>query len=70
VSTGTESRLFFLARIAHARRRWRGSPSATRLDYQRQARPLAPQAADEPHPTLMRAPAAPLRKAGLPLAAS
>ena len=32
--------------------------SATRLGYQRQARLLAPKAADEPHPTLLRTPAA------------
>ncbi len=37
--------------------------SATRLGYRKQARLLAPQAEDEPHPTLMRTPAAPLRGA-------
>ena len=37
--------------------------SATRLDYPKQTRLLAPKAEDEPHPTRMRTPAAPLRGA-------
>ena len=41
-----------------------GTASATRLGYPRQARLLALKAKDEPHPTLMRTPAAPLRGAG------
>ena len=40
-----------------------GHRSATRLGYPRQARLPAPQAEDEPHPTLIRTPAAPLRGA-------
>jgi hypothetical protein len=38
--------------------------SATRLSYRRQTRLLAPLAADEPHPTLIRTPAARPRRAG------
>ena len=37
--------------------------SATRLGYRKQTRLLAPKAKDEPHPTLIRTPAAPLRGA-------
>src|SRR5262245_26054378 len=40
-----------------------GTASATRLGYRQQARLRAPQAADEPHPTLPRTLAAPLRRA-------
>src|SRR5579872_3655976 len=38
--------------------------SAIRLGYQRQTRLLAQKAADEPHPTRMRTPAAQPRRAG------
>ena len=38
-----------------------GSPAATRLGYREQASAPGPKATDEPHPTPVRTPAAPLQ---------
>jgi hypothetical protein len=50
------------ARFTYAWQRWRGRPLTIRLLYLEQARPPA-HGRDEPHPTLMRTPAASLRRA-------
>ena len=65
MSTATGRTAFFLTPFLRGHNSGgEGTASATRLGYRQQTRPLASWAHDEPHPTVMRTLAAPLRRTG------